>query len=108
MLTRKSILTTTIGLLMLMFVAANVQAKGSINRGGDLTFDCIDCHGMDGKGNFETPPIAGLKESYLLKQLRAFYKGKTKTTDNIMHLYTEDRTDQDLQDLAAYWASLKK
>ena len=93
---------------MLMLMAGNVQAKGSIERGGDLTFDCIECHGMDGKGNFETPPIAGLKESYILKQLRGFYSGKTKSQDDMMHLYTEDRTDQDLQDLAAYWASLKK
>ncbi|MCP4045362.1 MAG: c-type cytochrome [Gammaproteobacteria bacterium] len=108
MLTRKPILTVMVSLLMLMLMAGNIQAKGNIARGGDLTFDCIECHGMDGKGDFETPPIAGLKESYLLKQLRGFYSGKIKSQDDMMHLYTEDRTDQDLQDLAAYWASLKK
>ena len=108
MLTRKPIVTVATGLLLLMFVVGNAQAKGNIARGGDLTFDCIECHGMDGKGDFETPAIAGLKESYILKQLRAFNSGKRKSTDNIMHLYTEDRTDQDLQDLAAYWASKHK
>jgi cytochrome c553 len=91
-----------------MLMAGNVHAKGSVERGGDLTFDCIECHGMDGKGNFETPPIAGLKESYILKRLRDFRSGKAKSQDDMMHLYTEDRTDQDLQDLAAYWASVKK
>ena len=105
MLTRKSTLTTTICLLLSMFLAGQVQAKGNVDRGGDLSSDCIECHGMDGKGDFETPPIAGLKESYILQQLRAFYSNKRKSTDNIMHMYTEDRTDQDLQDLAAYWAS---
>ena len=89
-------------------MAGNVQAKGNVNRGADLTYDCIECHGMDGKGDFETPAIAGLKESYLLKQLRDFYSGKKKSMDDIMHMYTEDRTDQDLQDLAAYWASRPK
>ncbi len=108
MLTGKQIIATLAGGAMLMFVAANVQAKGNVQRGADLTFDCIECHGMDGKGNFETPAIAGLKESYILKQLRAFHSGSRKSTDNIMHLYTEDRTDQDLQDLAAYWASRPK
>ena len=108
MLTRKSISVATISLLVLMFMAGNVHAKGSVERGGDLTFDCIECHGMDGKGNFETPSIVGLKESYLLKKLRGFYSGKTKSQDDMMHLYTEDRTDQDLQDLAAYYASKKK
>lgn len=104
--TRKQIVAALACALML--ATANVHAKGSVQRGADLTFDCIECHGMDGKGNFETPAIAGLKESYILKQLRSFYSGKKKSTDNIMHLYTEDRTDQDLQDLAAYWASRSK
>ena len=108
MLRKRPILATTIGLLMVILMTGQVQARGNIDRGGDLTGDCIECHGMDGKGDFETPPIAGLKESYILKQLRTFYSGKRKSTDNIMHLYTEDRTDQDLQDLAAYWASLTK
>jgi cytochrome c553 len=94
--------------MLSMFLAGQAQAKGNVDRGGDLSSDCIECHGMDGKGDFETPPIAGLKESYILKQLRAFYSNKRKSTDNIMHLYTEDRTDQDLQDLAAYWASKSK
>ena len=108
MLTRKPMTTAAIGLLMLMLIAGNVQARGNVNRGADLTYDCIECHGMDGKGDFETPAIAGLKESYLLKQLRGFYSGKKKSMDDIMHMYTEDRTDQDLQDLAAYWASRPK
>ena len=109
MLTRKPIVIVTIGLLiLLMLTAGNVQAKGNINRGGDLTFDCIECHGLNGKGNFETPGIAGLKEAYILKQLREFYGKKRKSLDDIMHMYTEDRTDQDLQDLAAYWSAQPK
>ena len=105
MLTRIAIIAAVI---VLMLMVGNVQAKGNVTRGGDLTYDCIECHGMDGKGNFETPSIVGLKESYILKQLRGFYSGKTKSQDDMMHLYTEDRTDQDLQDLAAYYATLKK
>lgn len=106
MLTRKPIIAAAIGLLVLM--AGSVQARGNINRGADLTFDCIECHKMDGRGDFETPSIAGLSESYLLKQLRVFHNGKKKTLDGLMHIYTEDQSDQDLQDLAAYWASRKK
>ena len=106
MFTRKPIIVAFIGLLMLM--AGNIYAKGNAQRGGDLTFDCIECHKMDGRGDFETPSIAGLNESYLLKKLRNFYSKREKSMDNIMHLYTEDRTDQDLQDLAAYWASKPK
>lgn len=108
MLTGKSIIAATIGSLVLALMVGNVQAKGNIENGADLTSDCIECHGMDGKGNFESPPIAGLKESYILKKLRGFNSGKTKSVDGIMHTYTEDLSDQQLQDLAAYWASRKK
>lgn len=108
MLTRKTIITATASSLMLMLMVGNVQAKGNIERGADLTTDCIECHGMDGKGNFETPPIAGLSQDYLLKRLKGFNSGKTKSIDGIMHTYTEDMSNQDLQDLAAYWASRKK
>jgi len=99
-------IAAAIGLLILM--TGNVQARGNVDRGADLTFDCIECHKMDGKGDFETPNIAGLKESYILQKLRAFYSGREKSLDDMMHIYTEDRTDQDLQDLAAYWASRSK
>jgi cytochrome c553 len=108
MLTRKPVIAAATGLLLSVLMVANVHAKGDIDRGADLTTDCIECHGMDGKGNFETPPIAGLKESYILKRLRGFHSGKTKNLDGMMHLYTEDLNDQDLQDLAAYWASRSK
>jgi len=105
MMTKISMIAATIFLILL---ACNVQAAGNVKRGADLTYDCIECHGMDGKGDdFETPSITGLSESHILKKLRGFYSGKTKSMDNIMHTYTEDRTDQDLQDLAAYWATKK-
>ena len=92
----------------MVFAAGNAEARGNAQRGADLSYDCVECHGMEGKGdNFETPKIAGLSESYILKRLRGFNSGKTKSTDGIMHIYTEDRTDQELQDLAAYWASKK-
>ena len=108
MLNGKTITAALVGSLVFSLSAGNVQAKGNIERGADLTSDCIECHGMDGKGNFETPPIAGLKESYILERLKGFKSGKIKTTDGIMHLYSEDLSEQEMQDLAAYWASRKK
>lgn len=93
---------------MFVLLAGSVLAAGNVTRGGDLSHDCIECHGMNGEGNWETPAIAGLSESHIIKKLRGFNSGKTKSIDGIMHLYTEDRTDQELQDLAAYWASKKK
>lgn len=93
---------------LLMLVVANVQAAGDIERGESLAYDCINCHGMDGKGNFETPAIAGLDEDYIIEKLRGFCAGKLSSMDGMMNTYTEDRSDQDLQDLAAYWSSFKE
>ena len=108
MLTGKTIIATAVGLILLSLMVGNVQAKGNIERGADLTSDCIECHGMDGEGNFETPTVIGLKQDYILKRLRGFNSGKIESIDGIMHTYTEDMSDQELQDVAAYWASRKK
>jgi sulfide dehydrogenase cytochrome subunit len=93
---------------VLMLLAGNIQAAGNVENGADLSYDCIECHGMDGEGNFETPTIAGLDEAYFIKQLRDFCGGRKESMDGMMNTYTEDRSDQELQDLAAYWASKEK
>lgn len=102
---KKMIIGSLAALLMVPF---GVQAGGNIERGGDLSQDCVSCHGAKGKGSFETPPLAGLSESYILKRLKGFNSGKQKSVDGIMHTYTQDYTDKQLADIAAYWASIKK
>lgn len=103
-MTRKAMAYTVTFLLLL---AGNVYAAGNVERGADLAYDCMDCHGMEGQGNFETPAIAGLDEAYIIERLRNFCKG-AKSMDGMMNTYTEDRSDQELQDLAAFWASKPK
>ncbi len=93
--------------VFLMLLAGNIHAAGNLERGESLAYDCINCHGMNGEGNFETPAIAGLDAEYILERLRNFCKGG-KSLDGMMNTYTEDRSDQELQDLAAYWASMEK
>lgn len=104
MMMRKTTATIAACLLSLTGVA---HAAGNVEKGGDLAYDCFSCHGMEGQGNFETPAIAGLDEAYILERLRNFCKGG-ESMDGMMNLYTEGRSDQELQDLAAYWASLQK
>lgn len=103
---KKTVLITAA--IVLLHLAGNLQAAGNVQRGADLSYDCIECHGMDGKGNFETPAIAGLDEAHILKQLEGFCSGSKKSLDDMMHTYTEDRSEQDMKDLAAYWASREK
>ena len=105
MMTRILMITSTVVFVLL---AGNVQGAGRVDKGADLSFDCIECHGMKGQGTWETPALAGLSESHITSKLRGFNSGKIKSMDGIMHTYTEDLTDQQLQDLGAYWSTIKK
>ena len=48
-----------------------------------------------------------LNKPISLKQFRTFNSGE-KSVEDMMRTYTEDLTDQGLQDLAVYWAAQKK
>ena len=106
MMTRDVVITVATALTLL--ISCNVQAKGNLKNGEKLAYDCVQCHGRDGKGDFETPPIANLEEALILDRLRTFSSGERDSLDDMMHLYAEDRTDQEMQDLAAYWSSFQE
>jgi len=79
---------------------------GDISRGEDLSEPCAACHGADGNStNPEWPNIAGQGERYLYEQLRAYQTGDRENA--VMAGQVEDLDDQDMRDLAAYYASLE-
>lgn len=75
---------------------------------GKLKFDlCAGCHGPTGAGNkaLKYPKLAGLEAGYIARQLRAFKSG---ARDNAtMRAMTASLTEKDMDNLAAYVASLK-
>lgn len=83
------------------------HADGDAARGNELRYACIDCHGEDGMGDEEYPRISGLPESYLFDQLMAFKNGERPNRAEMMLWSLEDLDEQDLADLAAYFASLE-
>lgn len=90
----------------LMLAAGAVQAAGDAARGKELSVDCADCHGEDGKGDDEIPTLVGHEEAYFIEQLQAFKSGARKDPEDTMLMYTEELSDQDMADLAAYFATL--
>jgi cytochrome c553 len=54
----------------------------------------------------EYPRLAGLDENYLLEQMKLIKKGERTEKAEMMLWFFEDLEEQDLQDLAAYFASL--
>jgi cytochrome c553 len=93
-------------LITLLMAAGAAQAGGDPAKGKELSVDCTDCHGENGLGDAETPAIAGLDEAFLIEQMQAFKSGARPDKDDSMLMYVEDLSDQDMADLAAYYAAL--
>jgi len=100
MLTRKLIIAL---MFVLMMAAGAAQAGGDAANGKVLSADCADCHGDNGLGDEEVPGIAGMDEAEQVKKLTDFRSGAVESE---MNDYVGDLSDQDIADLAAYYASL--
>ncbi|QIT57027.1 cytochrome c4 [Aquisalimonas sp. 2447] len=87
-------------------VAAPLLQAGDISRGEELSGSCAACHGADGNSdNPEWPNIAGQGQRYLFEQLKAYQTGDRENA--VMAGQVSDLDEQDMRDLAAYYASLE-
>lgn len=86
-----------------------VWAAGDATKGKTKAATCVACHGMDGNSaNPMWPSLAGQHESYIYKQLKNFKDGKDAKDgrhDPSMAPMVAPLSDQDMQDLAAYFSS---
>ncbi|AMX01232.1 c-type cytochrome [Microbulbifer thermotolerans] len=81
-----------------------VMAAGDPAAGKAKATACAACHGADGNSLAPAfPKIAGLGEKYLAKQLMDIKSGARQVPQMIGQL--DNFNEQDLQDLAAYFAS---
>jgi cytochrome c553 len=96
-------------LLFLVTVLNSVtMAEGDVARGKEKASVCAACHGADGNStNPIWPKIAGQQPYYIVKQLKAFKLGASKGgRDNpLMAPIVANLSDQDMEDLAAYFAA---
>ena len=87
-----------------LVLISHVQAEGNIEIGRALSTQCSTCHGVGGMSNSEQfPNIAGQKESYLISQLEQYKSGER--IDVNMTAIVGPLNDQNIKDLAAYFAS---
>ncbi len=103
MLTRNLIFTV---LCFLLLATGNLQAGGDSARGLELSESCVDCHGDDGKGDEDTVGIAGLDAAKHFDLLKGYKSGEIVDEDEMMFDYVEELSEQDMADLAAYYATL--
>ena len=81
-------------------------ADGDIGAGEKKAAACIVCHDKEGLGTMPNfPNLGGQQALYLAEQIKAFRDGKRN--DENMNIVVESLSDQDIEDLAAYYESLK-
>lgn len=100
-------------LLGLIAVATANAAEGNAEAGKSKTAMCAACHGADGNSLVPMyPKLAGQSASYLVKQLTEFKLGMTSAgkagrVDPVMGGMAMALSDQDMADVAAFYASQK-
>ncbi|MBU3058670.1 MULTISPECIES: c-type cytochrome [Pseudomonas] len=95
-----------VSLLLTLGITGMAHAAGDAAAGQGKVAVCGACHGMDGNSpapNF--PKLAGQGERYLLKQLNDIKSGNRVVVE--MTGLLDNLSEQDLADIAAYFASQK-
>lgn len=95
-------------LLTLSFFMLSQTANAASSE-KSLVRPCAACHGYDGRSmNPAWPHLAGQQADYLSKQIMDLKLGKTRHVDPGMAPFIANLTDEDIETLAAYYASKPK
>ncbi len=92
--------------LALMLVSGAASAKGDVDAGKAKAQPCTACHANDGNAGIDPqyPRLAGQYADYLARALHEYKSGDRKNP--IMMGFATTLSDADIDDLAAYFASL--
>jgi len=102
---KRQILATASALILA--ASANIAiAGGDAAAGKAKAASCAGCHGAKGISAIPTyPNLAGQKEAYLAKQMKAFKDGTRK--DPTMNQMAKALSDADMANISAFYAGMK-
>ena len=94
-------------LAALAAIATTLAASATdVDAGRRKAAQCIACHGEDGVSVVpNTPHLAGQPAIYVRDQLRQFRSGKRAS--EVMAVIAKPLTDQDIDDLAAWYETIR-
>lgn len=100
--------TMTLCASMLMALAMPAQAAGDPKAGKLKTSMCAGCHGINGwrtayPSVYSVPKLGGQHADYIVAALNA-YKSGERSHPSMVGI-ANSLSDQDMEDLAAYYAS---
>ncbi len=91
----------------ILLIGASPSWAANVDAGKVRSAACIGCHGPEGISlNPLYPNLAGQSAEYLANQINAFRNGERGNA--IMSPMAKSLSDEDVQDVAAYYASLKQ
>ena len=101
---------TGLKLLALSLSAAlsgTTLAAGDVEAGRVKAFTCMGCHGVPGYTNvyptYHVPKLGGQHAQYMVAALKAYKNGQRSHTT--MRAQADNLSDQDMEDIAAYFES---
>jgi len=96
-----------LGLVLMAFPLSALA--GDIEAGKTKSATCAACHGSNGISNVPVyPNLQGQHEAYLVSALNAYKAGNRQGgLSAVMVPQATSLSDQDIEDLAAYYSSLK-
>jgi cytochrome c553 len=86
--------------------ASAVGAQAQVNQIRVWAAACANCHGTDGKAEAGMESLAGKDKDDMLQKLMDFKSGRKPAT--IMHQLSKGYTDEQLAQIAGYFAAQKK
>jgi cytochrome c553 len=93
------------GLITSFGLASSALAGGDVQAGKAKAGPCAACHGPNGEGKAQNPPLAGKAEAQLVQAMKDYKSGKRANA--VMKTLAAPLSEQDMANLAAYYASLK-
>ena len=87
-------------------LALPAQAAGDAAAGSKKNYQCQGCHGITNWKTafpevYSVPKLGGQKAAYIVSALKAYKKGDRDHAT--MRAISADLSDQDMEDLAAYY-----
>jgi len=96
-------------LLGSLFLANLAFGQGDVETGKERAFTCMGCHGQEGIRNaypgYKVPKLGGQGGEYIAIALKAYRNGER--AHPTMRGHAASLTDQDIADIAAYFANIK-
>ena len=95
----------TVVIAALLGTVAPAEAAGNVEAGKTKSAVCVGCHGANGQGVPPNPALKGKTEDELVEALKDYKSGKRNNA--VMKSLAAPLNDQDIANLAAYYASMK-